>query len=210
MQRKQPMATDAPSDSQTAKSQGSKPQTSPLATRLRNFLVVLVAVLLSASVYVGTQTSTASDSLVSLAKSAMPYEEAIANKKPSLVEFYANWCTSCQAMAGDMAQLRSEYGDRVNFVMLNVDNSKWLPEMLQYRVDGIPHFIFMDAGGEAIASAIGEQPKAILAENLEALSAGNSLPHQQAFGRQSDVEDTSPMRPTSDDPRSHGAQAVAQ
>ncbi|MEO1467086.1 MAG: thiol:disulfide interchange protein, partial [Cyanobacteria bacterium J06633_1] len=59
--------------------------------------------------------------------------------------------------AGDLAQLKESYGDRVNFVMLNVDNTKWLPEMLRYRVDGIPHFLFMDVQGEAIAEAIGEQ-----------------------------------------------------
>ena len=48
-------------------------------------------------------------------------------------------------MAPDIQQLKDSYAGRVNFVMLNVDNTKWLPEMLNYRVDGIPHFEFLAA-----------------------------------------------------------------
>lgn len=205
------MATDAPSDTQSSNAQSSQNRPSAsLKVRIRNFLVVLVAVVLAASVFVGSQTATGSESLTSLAQSATPYEVATTNEKPSLVEFYANWCTSCQAMAGDMAQLRDEYGDRVNFVMLNVDNSKWLPEMLKYRVDGIPHFLFVDAEGMAIASAIGEQPKTILADNLIALAQGEPLPHQTSAGRLSEVEDALSLSPSAADPRSHGAQVVPQ
>ncbi|MEL6223124.1 MAG: thioredoxin family protein [Cyanobacteria bacterium J06626_14] len=182
----------------------------PSANRLRNAVVAIVAVFLSAFLFLGTRTPSATASLASLAETATPFEAAVSNQKPSLVEFYANWCTSCQAMAGDMADLRKTYGDRINFVMLNVDNSKWLPEVLQYRVDGIPHFVFMNPDGEAIASTIGEQPKSILAANLEALSAGSSLPYIQTQGRRSEV-DSSLLGNTAvqDDPRSHGSQVVS-
>jgi hypothetical protein len=45
-------------------------------------------------------------------------------------------------MAPDVGVLKKQYGESVNFVMLNIDNTKWLPEILNYRVDGIPHFVF--------------------------------------------------------------------
>jgi hypothetical protein len=75
-----------------------------------------------------------------------------------------------------MDQLRHHYGDQVNFVMLNVDNHKWLPEMVRCRVDGIPHFLYLDSAGELLASAIGEQPRQILADNLLALQWGYPYP----------------------------------
>jgi thiol-disulfide isomerase/thioredoxin len=142
-----------------------------------------------------------------MAESSIPLEEALSNGNPTLMEFYADWCTSCQAMAEDMAELKSNYGDRVNFVMLNVDNTKWLPEMLHYRVDGIPHFVFLDRHGDTLASTIGEQPRTIMAANLEALMADQTLPYAQAKGRVSGLEAIDPnSRP--DDPRSHGSQVV--
>ncbi|MBX2862123.1 MAG: thioredoxin family protein [Leptolyngbyaceae cyanobacterium MAG.088] len=179
-----------------------------LAQRLRNFVVVAVAVVLSIAVVFGLQTRTPSASLSEMATVSVPLDEAISNGKPTLVEFYANWCTSCQAMAGDLQQLKNEYQQDVNFVMLNVDNNKWLPEMLHYRVDGIPHFAFLDDAGNDAGAAMGEVPRALLADNLVALVAGNKLPYAQAIGQTSDVNTVAPASGAGDDPRSHGAQVV--
>ncbi|MCC5897913.1 MAG: thioredoxin family protein [Phormidium sp. BM_Day4_Bin.17] len=177
-----------------------------LAARIRNLIVVTVGAVLSVLIVLALQTQGTTASLSSLANGSVPLEEALANDQPSFVEFYADWCTSCQAMAGDMAALREEYGDRVNFVMLNVDNSKWLPEMGRYEVDGIPHFVFLDQAGEAIAQTIGEQPRTIVAANLEALLAGRPLPYNRQAGRTSEVRSGATLDSQGDDPRRHGAQ----
>lgn len=179
--------------------------------RLRNLIIVLVAVGLSVAVFLGVQTGSNTGSLAAMAKTATPLETALTNQKPSLIEFYADWCTSCQAMAKDMSDLKQEYGDQVNFVMLNVDNNKWLPEMLHYRVEAIPHFVFLNRTGESIATTIGEQPRPIMAANLDALVTDAPLPYIQQRGRISQVEaPVAPKASAGEDPRSHGAQVVPQ
>ena len=116
-------------------------------------------------------------------------------------------------MAPDIQALKDDYRDRVNFVMLNVDNTKWLPEMLNYRVDGIPHFEFLSTDSNEQGAAIGELPRAILAENLDALIAKQTLPYAQISGRISEIDTaTNPINSSANasDPRSHGAQVDAQ
>ncbi|MEO1377196.1 MAG: thioredoxin family protein [Cyanobacteria bacterium J06635_10] len=195
------MSTDSPVNSQ------EKPE-STFGVRLRNFLIVTVAVVLSVALFLGLRSETNSVSLAELDEHSTPLEVALSNGKPSLIEFYANWCTVCQKMAPDIATLEEEYGPYMNFVMLNVDNNKWLPEMLKYRVDGIPHFVFLDKNTEVKAETIGDQPRTIMGSNLEALIADSSLPYAQVNGRVSQFSTTVAPTGSNEDPRSHGSQVV--
>lgn len=173
---------------------------------VRNIVIAIAAVVLSVALFLGLQTETSSLSLESQVKRSTPLEVALTNNNPTITEFYADWCTSCQAMAADLAEIKQNYGDRVNFVMLNVDNTKWLPEMLRYRVDGIPHFVFMDSQGNAIAESIGEQPRSILEADLDALIANNPIPYSNNRGQVSQFETKVKVTDNSNsDPRSHGA-----
>lgn len=172
--------------------------------RVRNIIIAIVAIALSLTLVLGSQTSVNSESLEAQAQQSIPLETAISNSSPTLIEFYANWCTSCQAMAGDLAQLKREYQEQINFVMLNVDNSKWLPEVLNYGVDGIPHFVFLNNQGEAIAEAIGEQPLSIFRSNLQALLDNNSLPYASSTGNTSNLSRKEILEGNTDNPRNHG------
>ncbi|MEP0913600.1 thioredoxin family protein [Leptolyngbya sp. GB1-A1] len=189
----------------TATPSSPTPQSNP-AARIRNLIILLVAIVLSLSIFLGVRFGSNTGTLAAMAETATPLDVALKNEQPTLIEFYADWCTSCQAMAKDMSDLKDEFGDRVNFVMLNVDNTKWLPEMLSYRVDGIPHFVFLDPQGESIASTIGEQPHTVMAANLEALATGSPLPYLQSRGRISEVESPTAPKAQNDDPRGHGSQ----
>ncbi|MEG4146254.1 thioredoxin family protein [Microcoleus sp. Pol12B5] len=177
------------------------------ATRIRNLLIVLTAIALSISIFFGLQTQTPSSSLTDMAKASTPLETALVNGKPTLMEFYANWCGSCQAMANDLSEIKQKYAEPLNFVMLNVDNDKWLPEITKYRVDGIPHFVYLNDKGSAVAETMGEMPRSIMEANLEALIAGKPLPHAQAGGQVSNfTPPTGPVKTSSSDPRVHGSQ----
>jgi thiol-disulfide isomerase/thioredoxin len=176
--------------------------------RLRNFIVAMAAIALSVALFLGLRTQTGAVSLSALSDRSTPLEVALSNSKPTLMEFYADWCTVCQKMAPDIAQLEQEYAGKVNFVMLNVDNTKWLPEILGYRVDGIPHFVYLGKQGTAIAQAIGEQPRPIMASNLEALLNDAPLPYTAASGRVSKYEANVTPSSETDDPRLHSSQVV--
>ncbi len=191
------MSTDSPVNS---------PEKSEVtvAKRVRNLLIVIVAMVLTVALVLGLRTETTSTSLAQLDQQSTPLDVALTNGKPSLMEFYANWCTVCQKMAPDMAELEKQYGDRINFVMLNVDNSKWLPEMLKYRVDGIPHFIFLGKKGDILVQAIGDLPRTIMSGNLEALAVGSPLPYSQASGVVSKFSVPTAPVGSQDDPRAHG------
>lgn len=202
------MASDSSSSPQTTQTAKTDPGSKTLGQQVRNLILVTVATVLTVAVVLGFQTQTPSASLSTLAEASVPLDTALVNGRPTLIEFYANWCTTCQAMAEDMEDLRTDYGDAVNFVMLNVDNSKWLPEMLHYRVDGIPHFVYLDQGGETLGDGIGEMPRSILAENLEALVAQAPLPHANTNGMASSLAPQGIAPSRSDDPRSHGAQVA--
>jgi thiol-disulfide isomerase/thioredoxin len=40
--------------------------------------------------------------------------------KPAVVDIYATWCPACQAIAPTLSSLRTQYKDKVNFVVLDV------------------------------------------------------------------------------------------
>lgn len=58
-------------------------------------------------------------------------------------------------------QVEEQFKDKVSFVMLNIENPKWAPEVAEYRIDGVPHFLFLNSRGEPEAAAVGRLPKQV-------------------------------------------------
>ncbi|NKB17316.1 MAG: thioredoxin fold domain-containing protein [Pseudanabaena sp. CRU_2_10] len=170
--------------------------------RLRNLVIAIAAIALTAALFFGFQTQQNGASLAAVAQAATPLESALASNKPSVVEFYADWCTSCQSMAADNMALQKQYSSNVNFVMLNVDNTKWLPEITRFKVDGIPHFVFLDRSNMTIGNAIGVVPHEIMAENIDAMIANKALPHNRLESDRISPF-TGPMPADTTQPRSH-------
>lgn len=101
------------------------------------------------------------------------------NGQPTLVEFGAPWCQTCQDMAKHVFALRNEFDNRVNFVIVDGDDAKYADLLDQFEVDGLPQFSFVDGNGKDVGDFIGFVPEYVLRENIEALLQGkSSLPHQ--------------------------------
>jgi thiol-disulfide isomerase/thioredoxin len=148
--------------------------------KIRNISLAMAAAAVSAGLFFATRNDAQTLTAAKVAERAIPLEQAQTNGKPSLVEFYAEWCTSCNSMAPTIAAMEEKYRGKINFVALNVDNEKWVPEAERYQVSGIPHYVFIDANGKILGNLIGEQTNKIFDTNLKALSGGKAIPYAQA------------------------------
>uniref|UniRef100_A0A7N0UM18 Thioredoxin-like protein HCF164, chloroplastic n=1 Tax=Kalanchoe fedtschenkoi TaxID=63787 RepID=A0A7N0UM18_KALFE len=142
-------------------------------------------------------------SLKDLSAAALPYEEALSNGKPTVVEFYADWCEVCRELAPDVYKVEQQFKNKVNFVMLNVDNTRWEQELDEFGVEGIPHFAFLDKEGNEEGNVVGRLPMKYFLENVEALARGEpSIPHARVVGQYTSAEARKVHQVV--DPRSHG------
>lgn len=66
--------------------------------------------------------------------------------QPVLVDFYADWCRSCQQLAPVLDELAADYDGRVKVVKLDVERHPATAERLGVR--GIPTLVLFDRGEE--------------------------------------------------------------
>jgi thiol:disulfide interchange protein len=120
-----------------------------------------------------------------------------------LVEFYADWCEACQAMAPAMETIEQQHHGQLDVVLLNVDNPRWQPEIDRYEVNGIPQLELFNASGDAIGRALGARSKPELEALTTALIAETPLPQLAGLASQSSLQPTLAASPMAG-PRSHG------
>lgn len=99
--------------------------------------------------------------LKSLAAESVPYEVALTSQKPTLIEFYADWCTTCQSMSATVSSLHEQYGGQMNFVMLDIDDPQWADQVETFSASGVPQFTLLNSHYQSVHTWVGKVPKPI-------------------------------------------------
>jgi thiol:disulfide interchange protein len=142
--------------------------------------------------------------LEKLARQSLDLSVALGDGRPTLVEFYADWCEACQAMAPAMETIEQQHHGELDVVLLNVDNPRWQPELDRYEVNGIPQLELFDASGAAIGRALGARSRPELESLTTALIAQSPLPQLAGLASQSRLQPPPAAATTMAGPRTHG------
>lgn len=137
-----------------------------------------------------------------LARQSPDLQQALGDGRPTLVEFYADWCEACRAMAPAMDQLEQRHRGSLDVVLLNVDNPRWQTEVERYDVNGIPQLELFNASGQTVGRSIGARSASELEALVGSLLEDRPLPALPGVGATSPLPAATSS--TAVGPRSHG------
>ena len=72
------------------------------------------------------------------------FNDIIKDNTPVLVDFYADWCQPCKMVTPILEQVKSELGDKVKIIKINVDNNQEVSA--KYNIRSIPTLMLFKQG----------------------------------------------------------------
>ena len=94
---------------------------------------------------------------------AADFESVVGSETPTLVDFWAEWCGPCRAIAPALEELAGEHAGTLTVAKVNVDDNQALA--LDHEVMSIPTLVIFKDGVEK-KRLVGAQPKAQIEAEL--------------------------------------------
>ena len=153
----------------------------------QKIFLVFLSLILVTSLFFLRSGYKANDMLEQLAKNSLEPDIALLNGKPTVLEFYADWCEACKEMAPNMVDVKKVNSNKVDVVLINVDNPRWFDLIDKYDVNGIPKLVFFDDKGEFKGVSIGVRKYSELNQIFLALINNLELPFFTGLSNSSDI-----------------------
>ena len=90
--------------------------------------------------------------------------EVLSADTPVLVDYWAEWCGPCKAIAPVLEQIAQEYDGKLRIAKLNIDDNPSTPP--KYGIRGIPTLMLFK-GGNVEATKVGALSESQLAAFLD-------------------------------------------
>ncbi len=90
-------------------------------------------------------------------------QEVLQSETPVLVDFWAEWCGPCHAVAPVLDKIASEREGELKIVKVNIDEEQGIAQ--KYGIASIPTMVLFKDGQPA-AAAVGAQPKGAIERSL--------------------------------------------
>ena len=88
----------------------------------------------------------------------------VQDDKLLVVDFFATWCGPCKKLSPTLDEVSEEFGDRVNIVKVDVDESEDLA--MTYGIRSVPTVLFFK-NGQQVDKFVGALPKSEIVSKIE-------------------------------------------